>query len=138
MEDTVTIYSVQLTSLAIAQFKKRASGTVPMLNDNLGDRCHQVLDDAIVEALDIGKDLKEVTISVVHIFVARRLFEELVRTQQILSLGTDSHGKPVWQLSPAACRRLNTEARFLIDPYPLPLVVGDAADASVFLSSTKK
>lgn len=138
MEDTVTIYSVQTTSLAIAHFKKRASGTVPMLNDNLGDRCHQVLDDAIVEALDIGRDLKEVTISVVHVVVGRRSFEELVRTQQVLSLGADSHGKPLWQISPAACRRLNSEAKFLIDPYPLPLVVGDAADASVFLSSTNK
>lgn len=132
MEDTVTLYSVQTTSLAIAQFKKRAGGSVPMFNDTLGDRCHQVLEHAVAAALDIGRDLKEVTISVVHVIVGRKVFDELVATQQMLSLGTDNFGKPLWILSQLACRRLNAEAKFLVDPYPLPLVVGEPADASVF------
>lgn len=121
--DTVTIYSVQTTSLAISQFKKRGKSSVPMLNDNLGDRCHHNLDDAVACAMDIGKSLDEATMSVVHVIVGRELFEGLVRTQQIISAGTDLFGKPLWILSQTACTRLNKEAKFLIDPYPLPLLI---------------
>ena len=121
-----TIFLVLTTKLAVANFHKRTPDFVPMLNDHLGDRCHHNLEDAVAAGLHIAEDLdqKERDITIVHVTYDSTLHEELAFSGDINGAREkDFLGKPVWSLTPAGARRLNSAARFLMDVHPLPLQV---------------
>ena len=121
----MTIYLVLTTKLAIANFHKRGEGGIPMLNDNLGDQCHHDPADAVAAGLHIADSLEgERDVTIVHILYPESLHQELVSAGEIEpGSARDFRQRPLYKMSKEAARRLNAEARFLTDVYPLPLEV---------------
>lgn len=121
------IYLVLTTKLAIANFlAARAEGT-PMLNDNLGDRCHMNLDDAVAASIDISESLEEPSergAAVVHVEYDGSLHEALAYEGHIKGgVENDFFGKPLWTVTAEGARRLNGAASFTMSVHALPLVV---------------
>lgn len=120
-----TMYLVLTTKLALANFYNRKDGFVPMLNDLKGDLLHHNLEDAVAAGINIAEDLEgERGITIVHVIYDSNLHEELAFTGDINGAkDKDFFGKPMWTLTAAGARRLNSAAKFLTEVFPLPVEV---------------
>lgn len=121
------IYLVMTTKLAYSLFLQAKDGVTPMVNDNLGDKCHVNLEDAIAASVDISDSLDEPAergAAVVHIEYDHALHEALAFQGQIKQTGeTDFLGKPVWIVTPEGAAALNRQASFTMSIHALPATI---------------
>lgn len=125
--ESMKIFLVLTTKLAIANFLSGKDGALPMLNDNLGDLCHVGLREAIAASLDVTESLEEPSergAAVVHIEYPDSLHESLAFQGQVRTgVNKDFLGAELWTITKEGCAILNREAQFTMSVHPLPRLV---------------
>ncbi len=131
------IFLVLTQALAMHAFKEAGAGGIPMLNDNLGDRCHLYLEDAIAASVEISESLevREPLAAVVHIEFSDDLHKQLVY-KNLMRRDTekDVFGKELWKLSPAACATINRVATMSVSFHKLDLLIRKERPVSELLN----
>ena len=116
----ITMYQTKSVGLALNCFLYRNKSGVRMLNDQAEERCHRNLSDAVATGHLVTRRMHgHKDFAIIHITYDSDLHQQLASAGLINGTAVDGAGKPVWALTPAACRRLNAEAQFTMEVFPV-------------------
>lgn len=126
--NTITIYFPGASRRARRDMQKAPGGSACLLNDRTGDTCCVDRATAIENGFQASTPLTFAKdFAVVEITYPLALHEDLLGTGDISLTEENDLGFRTWQLTAHACARLNAEAAFDMEVFP---VVRDNAAAS--------